>query len=127
LLPPVTPRRLSAGSSIYRVRQNSAGHPKADWTNSTIISGNATQAVARLKQQPGQDIVIMGSASLVQSLMQADLIDQYRFLVQPIIVGSGKRFFKDGMQSPSLKLVSSQTFDLGVVLLTYEPERSVAR
>ena len=99
---------------------------KADWTNSTIVSGNATQAVARLKQQPGQDIVIMGSASLVQSLMQADLIDQYRFLVQPIIVGSGKRFFKDGMQSPSLKLVSCQTFDLGVVLLTYEPERGAA-
>ena len=99
---------------------------KADWTNSTIISGNATEAVARLKQQPGQDLVIMGSASLVQSLMQADLIDQYRFLVQPIVVGSGKRFFKDGMQSPSLKLVSSKTFDLGVVLLTYEPERGAA-
>ena len=68
----------------------------------------------------------MGSATLVQSLMQVDLIDQYRFLVQPIIVGSGKRFFKDGMQSPSLKLVSSKTFDMGVVLLTYEPERGVA-
>jgi dihydrofolate reductase len=99
---------------------------KADWTNSTIISSNATQAIARLKQQPGQDIVIMGSASLVQSLMPARLIDEYRFLVQPIIVGTGKRFFKDGMQSPSLKLINSKTFDLGVVLLTYEPARSAA-
>jgi dihydrofolate reductase len=99
---------------------------KADWTNSTIINADASQAIARLKQQPGQDMVIMGSASLVQSLMQADLIDEYRFLVQPIIVGTGKRFFKDGMRSPSLKLVNSKTFDLGVVLLTYEPDRSPA-
>ena len=99
---------------------------KVEWNNSTLIKGDVAQEVARLKQQPGQDIVIMGSATLVQSLMQVDLIDQYRFLVQPIIVGSGKRFFKDGMQSPSLKLVSSKTFDLGVVLLTYEPERGAA-
>jgi dihydrofolate reductase len=94
---------------------------KADWTNSTIIDRDVTQAIAQLKQQPGQDLLIMGSSSLVHSLMQADLIDEYRFLVQPIFVGTGKRFFKDGMRSPRLKLVRSQTFELGVVVLCYEP------
>ena len=89
-----------------------------------IVSGCIdVQAIAELKEQPGQDILIMGSASLVDSLVQPDLIDEYRFLIQPIFVGTGKRFFKEGMQSPRLKLLSSKTFDLGVVLLCYEPER----
>jgi dihydrofolate reductase len=94
---------------------------RADWTNSTLINDNITEALAELKQQPGQDMLIMGSASLVHSLVAADLIDEYRFLLQPIIAGTGKRFFKDGMQSSRLTLVSSKTFDLGVILLCYEP------
>jgi dihydrofolate reductase len=94
---------------------------RADWTNSTLINDNVTEALAELKQQPGQDMLIMGSASLVHSLVAADLIDEYRFLLQPIIAGTGKRFFKDGMQSSRLTLVSSKTFDLGVILLCYEP------
>jgi dihydrofolate reductase len=94
---------------------------RANWTNSTLINDNVTEALAELKQQPGQDMLIMGSASLVHSLVAADLIDEYRFLLQPIIAGTGKRFFKDGMQSSRLTLVSSKTFDLGVILLCYEP------
>jgi dihydrofolate reductase len=97
---------------------------KAAWTNSTIVRGKVTEAIAELKQQPGQDILIMGSAHLVHSLIEADLIDEYRFLFQPIVVGTGKRFFKEGMHTPGLRLVNSQTFELGVVLLCYEPQKS---
>ena len=97
---------------------------KAQWNNSTIIKEHVVEEITRLKQQPGQDILITGSATLVQSLMQTDLIDEYRFLVHPIIMGSGKRFFKDGMDTTRLKLVKTNTFSLGVVLLCYKPVKS---
>ena len=93
---------------------------KADWNNSTIIKENVVEEVTKLKQQPGHEIHIEGSATLVQSLIEADLIDEYRFLVHPVIMGSGKRFFKDGMHTTGLKLVKTQTLNLGVMLLCYE-------
>src|SRR5207247_4470939 len=64
---------------------------KAEWNNSTIIKDNVVEEITRLKQQPGGNILIFGSAALVQSLMKSDLIDEYRFLIHPIIMGSGKR------------------------------------
>jgi dihydrofolate reductase len=94
---------------------------KADWNNSTIISDNVVEEITSLKQQPGHEIHIEGSATLVQSLIEADLIDEYRFLVHPVIIGSGKRFFKDGMHTAGLKLVKTQTLDLGLMLLCYQP------
>ncbi len=94
---------------------------KAEWHNSTIIRDNAVDAITKLKQQPGQDILLVGSATLVQSLTAADLIDEFRFLVHPIIMGRGKRFFQDGMVTPSLQLVSTQTYPAGVVALVYQP------
>jgi len=97
--------------------------PKAEWNNSTIIKENVVEEIAKLKRQPGQDILIMGSATLVQSLMQTDLIDEYKLLVHPAIMESGKRFFKDGMGMTKLKLVESKTLSLGVVLLCYEPAK----
>ncbi|SRR6266540_1705030 len=96
---------------------------EAPWKESTIIKGNVVEEITRLKQQPGKDILIDGSATLVQSLMETDLIDEYRFLIQPIIMGSGKRFFKEGMPITRLKLVTSKTLSLGVVALTYQPDR----
>src|SRR2546421_1814309 len=69
---------------------------QADWNNSTIIPENVVEEITKLKQQSGHEIQIEGSAILVQSLMETDLIDEYRFLVHPIIMGRGKRFFKDG-------------------------------
>jgi dihydrofolate reductase len=69
----------------------------------------------------GGDILITGSATLVQSLMETDLIDEYRFLVQPILMGSGKRFFKDEMHMTKLRLVSTKTYPKGVIGLTYQP------
>ena len=94
---------------------------QAEWNNSTIIQENVVEEISRLKQQPGGDILITGSATLVQFLMETDLIDEYRFLVQPIVMGSGKRFFKDEMHMTRLKLVSVKTLPLGVMALVYQP------
>lgn len=99
----------------------SATLKKADWNNSTIITENVTEEITRLKQQPGHEIHIEGSATLVQSLMKANLIDEYRFLVHPIIAGGGKRFFKEGMQTDRLKIVKTESLDNGVVLQCYQP------
>src|SRR4030095_2726875 len=77
----------------------------AAWKESTIISGNVVEAITKLKQQPGKDIIIDGSATLVQSLMGTDLIDEYRFLVEPFIMGRGRRFSPDGTPPTKLRLV----------------------
>lgn len=96
---------------------------QAQWNNSTIINQNVAEEIAKLKQQAGKDILIEGSATLVEELAQAGLIDEYRLMVHPVIVGSGKRFFKDGMGLTKLKLVESKPISLGIVLLTYEPTK----
>lgn len=93
---------------------------KADWNNSCLINGHVVNEVSRLKQQPGQDILLYGSADLVDSLMQHHLVDEYRLMVFPIVVGSGKRLFKD-THTTTLKLVDTATFGPGVVVLTYKP------
>jgi dihydrofolate reductase len=80
------------------------------------------EEVSKLKQQPGQNILIYGSAALLHTLMQHNLIDEYRLMVFPIVLGIGKRLFEDG-SSATLQLVQTQTFSSGVVVLTYQPER----
>jgi dihydrofolate reductase len=95
---------------------------KVEWNNSRLIKGNVAEEVSRLKQQPGQDILVAGSATLVQTLMQHDLVDEYRLLVYPVVLGSGKRLFRDGSNA-TLKLVGTKTFSSGVVLLRYQPDR----
>jgi dihydrofolate reductase len=91
---------------------------KLEWTNSHLIKGDVASAVAKLKQQPGQDIVIHGSPTLVRSLMPHDLIDEYRLLVYPVVLGHGKRLFDDASQA-NLKLAESRSFSKGVVKLVY--------
>jgi len=100
---------------------------KAEWNNSTIIKENVVEEITKLKQQPGQNILIFGSATLVQSLMESDLIDEYRFLVHPIIMGSGKRFFKDGMVTTRLSPVKTTTLNQGVILDCYQPTKNEAK
>jgi dihydrofolate reductase len=95
---------------------------KADWVNTTILSGDAVKEITKLKQQPGKSITVTGSAKLVQSLVQAGLIDEYSLLVFPIVLGKGKRLFQDGIDS-SLKLVKSKALSSGVVSLTYQPAK----
>ena len=95
---------------------------QAQWNNSKIINQNVVAEIADQKQQPGQDILIEGSATLVESLAQAGLIDEYNhLLIHPVIVGSGKRIFLAGMGMAGLKLVESRPLSFGVVLLRYEP------
>lgn len=90
------------------------------WSNSHLVEGEVAGEIARLKEQPGQDILIYGSRQLVWSLMKQDLIDEYRLLIFPIILGSGIKLFPDGITT-SLRLVDSKTYGSGVVNLTYQP------
>ncbi len=93
-----------------------------EWNNSTLINDNIVEEITKLKQQDGQDITVHGSATLVQTLMQHDLVDRYRLLVYPVVVGKGKRLFKEDTTT-TLKLLESQSFSSGVVALVYEPDR----
>jgi dihydrofolate reductase len=95
-----------------------------EWQNSTLIGENVAEEISRLKQQPGKDISISGSGTLVQSLLRDDLIDELRLLVHPIVVSSGKRLFADEGDRKPLELVDSKTFSTGVVYLTYRPAQS---
>ena len=94
---------------------------QVDWNNSRLIKSNVAEEVARLKQQPGQGILIYGSGQLVDSLMQHGLIDEYRLMVYPLVMGSGKRLFRNAHDTTELSLVESQAFSTGVVVLTYQP------
>jgi dihydrofolate reductase len=91
------------------------------WNNSTLIGENVAEEISRLKQQPGKDISISGSGSLVRSLLKDGLIDELRLMVHPVVVGSGKRLFEEGGEQIALELVDSKTFSTGVVYLTYAP------
>jgi dihydrofolate reductase len=93
-----------------------------EWNNSMLIKDNIVEEITNLKQQTGKDITVHGSATLVQTLMQHDLVDRYRLLVYPVVVGKGKRLFKEGIPA-TLKLLESQSFSSGVVALVYEPDR----
>lgn len=91
-----------------------------DWQNSTLIRGNVVEELIKLKRQPGKDITIVGSATLVRSLLRDNLLDELRLMIPPIVVGKGKRLFAEGSEQ-ALELVDSQTFDTGVLSLTYRP------
>ncbi|MBN3942983.1 MAG: dihydrofolate reductase family protein [Nostoc sp.] len=93
-----------------------------EWNNSTPIKDNIVQELTKLKQLDGQDILVYGSATLVQTLIGHDLVDRYRLLVYPVVVGKGKRLFKEDTTA-TLKLLESQSFSSGVVALVYEPDR----
>ncbi len=95
---------------------------KADWNNSTLIKGNIAEEIAKLKQQPGKDIAISGAGTLVRSLMQLDLVDEYSLLVYPVVLGSGMRLFEEGTKA-TLKLLDAKPLSSGVVYLSYEAER----
>jgi class 3 adenylate cyclase/dihydrofolate reductase len=94
---------------------------EAEWNNSTIISGNVPEEVSKLKEEIDGDILIYGSAELVNSLMGHKLIDEFRLLVFPVVLGSGKRLFRDESDTTHLRLIGSKTFESGVNLLTYTP------
>src|SRR5215204_7288541 len=122
------PRRAELGE--YADMMN--GYPKhvasttlqgpLEWNNSTLIEGDVAEGVSKLKQQGGKDILVFGSGELAMTLMEHDLIDEYRLMVYPIVVGKGKRLFGDTQETKAMKLVNTkQVGPDGVLILTYRP------
>lgn len=94
----------------------------AAWAHSTIARGDAAAVVARLKSLPGADMVILGSGALASSLLQACLVDQYRVIVNPVILGSGNPLFQNICPRIRMKLTGVRRFSTGVVILSYQPQ-----
>jgi dihydrofolate reductase len=91
------------------------------WENSTLIAGDVVAQIAALKQQPGGDILVAGSGALIRSLLEHGLIDEYRFMVFPIVLGTGEKLFGDTADSVVLKLAGSRVLESGTLILTYHP------
>ena len=95
---------------------------KAEWNNSVLIKDDIVAQINRLKQEDGQDITVHGSGALVQTLIQHDLVDSYRLLIYPVVMGKGQRLFAEGTTA-TLRLVETRRFSSGVAALIYEPAR----
>jgi dihydrofolate reductase len=93
---------------------------RAEWNNSTVIGENVADEIAKLKQQPGGDILVAGSRTLVQTLIAHDLVDEYRLMVFPIVLGSGKRLFGHSADARTLQLTDSKALASGTLVLTYQ-------
>jgi dihydrofolate reductase len=92
-----------------------------DWNNSSVISGDVPTEIARLKESDGGDILVAGSGTLVRTLVAHRLVDEYRLMVFPIILGEGKRLFGESDDATALELVDAKTLGSGTVILTYHP------
>jgi dihydrofolate reductase len=91
------------------------------WNNSHLINGDVAGEVTKLKQETGKDLQVIGSGELVQTLIRHDLVDEYRIMINPIVLGKGKRLFREGIAKNSLRLVDSETSSTGVLIATYQP------
>jgi dihydrofolate reductase len=114
---PVVAKRMNELPKIVFSRNMQA----ASWQNTTLLKGNLAEEVKRLKSQPGADMVILGSASVVAQLTAARLIDDYQIALSPIVLGGGKSMFANLADKAGLKLKDSRTFKNGNVFLTYQP------
>jgi len=110
---------LSCRENLKNENENLPSHDAA-----TIVRNDAVQEIPKLKQQSGKDMVIWGSISLAQSLIDKGLIDEYRLVVCPVVLGSGKPLFRDNGRALDLKLSNARTLDRGAVLLNYVPRRA---
>jgi dihydrofolate reductase len=95
-----------------------------DWQNSTLITGNASEEITRLKGLPGKNITILGSPTLLRSLLRDGLVERLELQLFPVVLGAGKRLFEEGIGEVPLELVDSRTFKTGVVSLSYALARS---
>jgi dihydrofolate reductase len=102
------------------VVSSSLGDP--EWTNSTVLEGDLVEEVSKLRQGPDGDIVVHGSAQLVQALIENDLVDELRLMVFPVVLGAGKRLFADTSDKKALRLVDSKVVGDGVMILVYQPK-----
>lgn len=101
------------------VVSSTLGEP--EWRNSTVLRGDVVEEVSRLRQTPGGDIVVHGSARLVQTLIEHDLVDELRLMVFPFVLGSGKRLFAEAPDKKRLQLTDSRTVGDGIAILVYRP------
>jgi dihydrofolate reductase len=96
---------------------------KVEWQNSRIVKGNIAEEIATLKQQEGQDLVLFGGVGIAQTFMQHGFIDEYRLVVHPVLLGSGKSLFQDIKNRIHLKLVNTKAFRSGAILLHYQSDK----
>ena len=94
----------------------------AEWNNTTLLGGDVAEELAKLKQQPGKDLAVMGSPSLTASLIRMRLLDELRVMVNPVALGNGRSLFRSSDRELPLKLLQTRTFSSGNVLLTYQPQ-----
>ena len=94
-----------------------------EWQNSTLLRGDVAEAVSALKAEEGDDLHVIGSPGLVQTLIERSLVDELRLMIDPLIIGGGKRLFRDGGPARPLRQVSSQATSTGAIIVTYAPER----
>jgi dihydrofolate reductase len=92
-----------------------------DWHNSSLLGTDVAADVAKLKDQPGDELQVHGSGGLAQTLIEHDLVDEYRLLIFPVHLGSGKKLFRDGATAAALRLRGATTTGAGVIIATYEP------
>jgi dihydrofolate reductase len=97
---------------------------QVEWNNSRLVKDNIAQEISKMKQQSGKDMVIFGSGTIVPTFMQHGLIDEYRIIVNPVVLGNGKPLFKGINDKQNLKLLKTRLFDSGIVILFYEPAQA---
>lgn len=100
---------------------------RVDWQNSRLVKGDAGEEIARLKQQPGHDLAIFGSADLASTPVRLGLIDEFRILLCPVVLGGGRPMFPEIKGRTFLKLVRTEIFGSGVVVLSFQPTRTASR
>jgi dihydrofolate reductase len=93
----------------------------ASWNNSSLLGSDVVAEVAKLKEQPGGELQVHGSGQLAHTLIENDLVDEYRLLIFPVHLGSGKKLFQDGATAAAMRLISTTTTSTGVIIATYEP------
>ena len=96
---------------------------RLEWSGSQLIKGTVVEEIEKLKKMPGQDLLLAGSAQLFNACMEADLIDLYRFMLHPVVLGTGKKLFASHSKQKPLKLVQTRQFAKGIIVLEYEPGR----
>jgi dihydrofolate reductase len=97
----------------------SATLDRVEWPGSRLVKGDLAVEIRKLKQEPGQDLLLSGSAQLFNALMQENLIDLYRFMLHPVVLGNGERLFAEGVKQRTLRLTDTRTFSSGIVILEY--------
>ena len=124
---PNTPADDAIGVHFNRIPKYVASRKRRtlSWSGTTQLEGNVAEAVAALKREPGGDIQVWGSSDLVQTLIEHDLVDEYRLSLVPVLIGSGKRLFGDGTIPQSLRMIESRATAKGVVLAKYAPAGAI--